>query len=38
LEVPCVTEVPGEDDPIPVREAAYDAYKVTLSISVLSLS
>ena len=32
LEVPVVVEVPGEDGPIHLREAAHDAYRVFLDI------
>lgn len=29
LEIPTVTEVKGDDGPVPVRPAANDAYKVS---------
>lgn len=31
-DLPAVTEVPGDKEPIPLREAAYDAYRVFLDI------
>lgn len=34
LEVPVVAEVPSDDGPVAMREAAYDAYRVFLDISL----
>ena len=31
-KIPIATRIPGGDDPIPLREAAYDAYRVFLDI------
>jgi hypothetical protein len=33
LEIPTVTEVKGDDGPIPVRPAANDAYKVSIGVT-----
>ncbi|KAH6615274.1 hypothetical protein C7974DRAFT_466279 [Boeremia exigua] len=35
LEIPAVTEVKGDDGPVPVRPAAYDAYKVFNDLNLL---
>jgi hypothetical protein len=32
LEIPTVTEVKGDDGPVPVRPAANDAYKVSTGV------
>lgn len=34
LEIPVVVEVPGDDGPIPLREAAHDAYRIILDIAL----
>ena len=36
LEVPVVVEVPGDDGPISLREAAHDAYRVFLDICLVT--
>ena len=35
-KIAAVTEVPGDDGPIPVREAAFDAYRILLDVAYAS--
>lgn len=38
LEIPTVTEVKGDDGPVPVRPAANDAYKVSIGVTNMIIS
>jgi hypothetical protein len=38
LEIPTVTEVKGDDGPVPVRPAANDAYKVSICVTNMIIS